>query len=296
MKPNPSRQARESSSSNPTVISERSDAVLALGKKLIRDLKLGNTTDTLTRWMVHYLAELMKDAERKSVENRPAILEKCFNTILAIWQHRHELPNGKRPFEGFEPILHALESLDPKNSDRRYFPAARPLTSETDESKATQGWIKLADGLDYSARVLIRQCLVNAAASAIDKSKDWIVLAEQAGLHGDELPVLKIIIGERDMNEAINPADEQRKILVDRVGKLRAFITLANKVAADYDRQISRSKQAGKPSAPRKSGKVPKAPKLARPENVIIVGKPPRKRVTKKTSIVGLNKNSARTK
>src|SRR5690348_406585 len=129
--PNPSGQARDYSSSKPRVVSERSDAVLTLGKKLVRELKLGNTTDTLTRWMIHYLAELIKKADRQSTRNRPAHLEKCFEAILALWQHRYELPDGKRPFEGLEPVLSALESLDPSYPKFRYYSSARQSADET---------------------------------------------------------------------------------------------------------------------------------------------------------------------
>jgi len=67
------------------VVSEPSEAVLALGKKLISELKLGATNDTLARWMIHYLAELIKQAENKADKNYVANREKCFDTILALW-------------------------------------------------------------------------------------------------------------------------------------------------------------------------------------------------------------------
>ena len=41
----------------------RSDSVLALGKKIVDELGLDQSADTLGRWMAHYLAEKMKDAE-----------------------------------------------------------------------------------------------------------------------------------------------------------------------------------------------------------------------------------------
>jgi len=229
--------------------------------------------------MVHYLAGLIKDAERASEKNRPTALEKCFNAILALWQHRHELPNGARPFEELEPVLRGLESLDPSNPDNRYFAPARPPPGEN-ESKVTRDWIALADGLDHSARVLISHCLANASAGAIDQSKEWVALAEKAGLSSREFAALKIIIGERDLDEASDPANEQRKVLVDRVGKLQAFIKLAGQVAADYGRQLKQNRPARKTRLPRKSRKVPRA--LVRPNRVVVeLRKPRRKRAAK---------------
>jgi hypothetical protein len=247
-------------------VSEPSDPVLALGKRLIRELELGDTTDTLTRWIVHYLAGLIRTAERQSAKNRPAVLKECFDAILALWQHRHELPDGKRPFQGVEPVLRALESLDPANAERRFFPSALPPAGTTEESKETRRWLELAEGLDNSARILIRECLTNAAAAAIDKSKGWVALAERAALKDVDLPVLKLIIGERNLTDTPDPDDRQRKLLEDRLGKLRGFIRLAENAAIDYERKI----KSKKPATKTKPGKAPVEPRLAKPPHVIV--------------------------
>jgi hypothetical protein len=284
MKKSRSHQARASSSSKPTAASEPSDPVLALGKKLIRELELGDTTDTLSRWMIHYLAGLIKKAEHQSAKNRPAILKECFDAILGVWQHRHELPDGKRPFQGIEPVLRALESLDPINAERRYFPSALPPAGNTEESKETRRWLELAEGLDNSARILIRECLTNAAAAAIDKSKGWVALAERAAPKDGDLPILKIIIGERNFNGTPDPDETQRKLLEDRLGKLRAFIRLAEKVAIDYERKIKGKKPANKT----KPGKAAVEPRLAKPPHVIVEDHTVRgKKAARKTRVAG---------
>ena len=220
----------------------------------------------MSRWIIHYLAGLIKTAERQSAKNRPTVLKECFDAILALWQHRHELPDGKRPFQEIEPVLRALESLDPANADRRYFPSALPPAGITEESKETRGWLELAEGLDNSARILIRHCLTHAAAGAIDKSQGWVALAERAGRKEIDLPVLKIIIGERKLTGAPDPDDIQRRLLEDRLGKLRAFIRLAEKAATDYERKI----EGKKPATKTKPGKAIVEPRLAKPPNVIV--------------------------
>ena len=35
------------------------DAILKLGKKIIKELQLEHTGNTLVRWMIHYISELM---------------------------------------------------------------------------------------------------------------------------------------------------------------------------------------------------------------------------------------------
>lgn len=39
--------------------------------------------------------------------------------------HRAAFPNGKRPFEDLEPVMRAIESLDPEDDTPRYFRSAR---------------------------------------------------------------------------------------------------------------------------------------------------------------------------
>lgn len=79
--------------------------VLDLGRALVEELSLDPGVDTLSRWMAHYIAELIEDTNTAKVEDRPAKLVKCADAILDLWERRHQLPNGKRPFEDWEPVL-----------------------------------------------------------------------------------------------------------------------------------------------------------------------------------------------
>src|SRR5206468_12121550 len=100
----------ESSSSEPMGDHIRSDSILKLGKKIVDELGLDQTVDTLGRWMAHYIAEKIGDVEAATGEDRAQKMSECRDAILQLWAHRSELPNGKRPFEDFEPIFRALQS------------------------------------------------------------------------------------------------------------------------------------------------------------------------------------------
>ena len=100
-------------------------------------------------------------------------------------------------------------------------------------------WLGLAEGLDYSARILIRYCLTQAAQTAVDKSKDWVVLAEAAGLEdGIDLSVIRIIMDERALTKAGEPDDRARKLLEDRIKRLDGFKAMADALASDLRRQL----------------------------------------------------------
>jgi len=220
--------------------------VLDLGRALVEDLGLDPGVDTLSRWMAHYIAELIEDAETAKVGDRPAKSAKCADAILNLWERRHQLPNGKRPFEDSEPILRALESLDPTDDTPRYFRPPRMAVDETEQNTETRKWLELADGLDYSAKILIRYCLTQAAQTASDKSKGWVELAEAVGLEDDiDLPVIRFITDESDLTKASEPDDRARKLLEDRFNRLDRFKKMADALASDLRQQL---KQAHAPN------------------------------------------------
>jgi hypothetical protein len=129
--------------------------ILEIGRALIKELALKPGDDTLCRWMAHYIAELIEGAETATEADRPEKLAKCSEIILALWQHRYELPNGKRPFEEFEPIFRAIESLDPDDDTPRYFRLVRDASDKADVNANSKRWLELAEGLDYSAKMLV---------------------------------------------------------------------------------------------------------------------------------------------
>ncbi|MBG0810429.1 hypothetical protein IY145_13720 [Methylosinus sp. H3A] len=238
-------QVHDSSSSSPTVVSARCEATLELGRKLTSELDLDRSVDTLGRWMAHYVAELIQDAEKASGEERPAKIRACCEVIISLWKHRHELPNGKRPFEELEPILRALESLDPDDSTPRYFRSARAAADDADMDGKAKSWLKLIDSLDYSARMLIRYCLTQAAEVALDKSREWVALAEAAGAdNGVELPIIRVLVGENSLLKKSDPNEANRKQLQDRIDRLEGFTQMANALASDLKRRVQEFPEA----------------------------------------------------
>ena len=124
--------------------------------------------------MAHYIADLINQAENESGKDKQIAEKKCFDAILELWTHRAELPNGKRPFEELEPIVHAIESLNPRDQTPRYFRHARPKTDEDKENSEVTQWLEVVDDIDYSARILIGYCLTEAARATSDKTKNWV--------------------------------------------------------------------------------------------------------------------------
>ncbi len=216
-----------------------SDRILALGRKLVEELGLEPSVDTLGRWMAHYIANLIVKAENATGEVKSSAEKNCFDAIMVLWKHRAELPNGKRPFENLEPVIRAIESLDPDNETPRYFRSVRRPNDEEMEQSEADSWLAMVDGLDYSAKVLIGYCLSEAARTAVDKSMEWVKLADAAEVeHSVQENVIRFVSSNADLGKDLDSNAEVRQKLEERIVRLEGFITLAYSVLSDLKVQL----------------------------------------------------------
>ncbi len=211
------------------------DNLLALGRKLVEELGLGDSNDTLGRWMAHHVADLIINAENTKGDGKNVAKHKCFEAILELWKHRSMLPNGKRPFEEMEPVLRAIQSLDPEHKKVRYYNSSRPNSEKVADSLEQEKWLNLADGLDYSAKLLIGYCLSQAASASLDKSQEWVKLAE--GIEEDGSPEIAIRFFYDDKDNS-DPNEEHRASLKDKIQKLHAFLSISNDLIDDLEDKL----------------------------------------------------------
>lgn len=66
---------------------------IALGQRILEELKLDREMDTLGRWLAHYLAEKMESAASapEGAEGESARRE-CVDLILRLWERRQRWP------------------------------------------------------------------------------------------------------------------------------------------------------------------------------------------------------------
>lgn len=215
-------------------MSSQSKALLDLGKKLVDELGLDESVDTLGRWMAHHIAELILDAESAAPEDKRLKQERCASAILDLWQHRAEFPNGVRPFEDVEPVLRALESLGPCDETPRYFRQPRMMAADAEPDTEAGKWLDIADNIDSTARQLIRHCLARASQTAQEKTAEWVALAEAAGFDDDmDVRALRILVLEAELSGEDAPEDAERKEIEKQLSRLSAFQEVAEALAAD---------------------------------------------------------------
>ncbi|WP_318656793.1 AVAST type 3 anti-phage proein Avs3b [Rhizobium phaseoli] len=223
--------------------STRSEALLALGRKLVETMNADGSADTLGMWMAHYVAELIDETERATGQDKAHAQDRCFAAIIELWSHRAEFPRGMRPHQELEPILRVLESLDTAAQYPRYYPTAQPSQNDP-ESAEVERWLDLARGLDYSAKLLIRYCLSQAAALATDKSKEWVKLAEAAEADSGVSEIfIRFISSAEDLDNEGKVDKALRKDLQDRLQRLRAFRGLVEGLDEHFEAELDKLPQ-----------------------------------------------------
>lgn len=140
--------------------------LIELGKKLVQEFKLEDKTDTLSQWMLHYLAELFErhDLSISPEEKRIAALE-IKDTIFKLWDFRHQQSHSESSFKNTESLVLTLQKLNLDNDDSFYSGLRdfRNVESTIDQSSPAY-WYSYALELDKASRFLIRNCILKGYA------------------------------------------------------------------------------------------------------------------------------------
>ncbi|QTR55105.1 hypothetical protein J9260_08510 [Thiothrix unzii] len=218
---------------------------MSLGKRLIEEFELDivGRENILSRWMAHYIAEKIIDAETAVDSEKQEAENSCVEAILDLWWERNSLPDGRRPFEKFEPIWETLEGLNP-NSDKPYFVNTTTYESP-EEGNEMQMWLTMASYLDRAARTLIEYSLRKAVVVAVDKkSLEWVQAAYGLDAHTDASAIVRLFLPEGIMQEDNKKTDAELEIeqLTIYKGYLQDFISTAESTSMFIDEKIENMK------------------------------------------------------
>ena len=213
--------------------------IINLGKALLKELGLDPGVDTLARWMAHYVAEQMEIAENLTDDDKSHAEQRCFETILKLWQHRSSLPNGRRPLENFEPIFRTLERLNPENIRSYYFnEPSEP--SKIDDS--VQKWLDIASGIDQVVRIWLAYVFKQAALCATDeKTIAWLENSFDLNENDDVLTIIHLlpdIISKSDEMPDERIKQEKIELLNNKIKKLEEFSEFNQKLILIIRKEI----------------------------------------------------------
>lgn len=190
----------------------RSEATLELGRKIVEELGMNKSVDTLGRWMAHNIAGLIVEAEKKPDDiDSQAIIR---SAIHQLWEHRYSLSENFKPLGESDALLESLERLHPESDSHRYF----PQVDDANESSDVKSWLKAALHIDDVSQVLITQCMAVAAELSMNQSEEWVLLAKEAGF---DVPV-ELALGEF--------WDNEKKLMAQKTADLHTINSLRSRL------------------------------------------------------------------
>ena len=225
-------------------LKQSEEEILKLGKKLIAELELVYTTNTLARWLGHYVAELIQAIYYCDDNDEKIKLKKeCCNLILEIWDKRERIPFDK-PLSKLEPIINVLKLLK-----KREHPliSHRFNSNNRDFNNEHSNWINFLGIIKDNSERIYRKVLTSMINSEVlEKDKEWI---EEHGsfLSDDEKNIIEYLdsINEITISFGVGSGDdisEKDKVknlfkdLEEQIDEQKEYLLkLKNEVLKKYD-------------------------------------------------------------
>lgn len=204
--------------------------MLELGKLLAAELE---QTDTLGRWIAHYLAERMNGLEQKTGSERSIAEAEVADLILRLWSLRRQLPSSRLPLAEVDEVEAAIERLTPGRRSWAYFGAFSADVEPSGEETETSSTLKSAMLVDRLAGDLVHGLIGHAAALAETGEAVWIKQAEKVG--DDALRTVRRIRLADDHGG--NPAERptwEREVTIRATQLSEVVLALANALDAEH--------------------------------------------------------------
>jgi hypothetical protein len=140
--------------------------IIELGKTIVKELGLYDSVDTLSRWMAHYLAELIVKAENaSSVKEKSALEKECCEIILKLWKERENLSENLQPLGNLKETLEILNVF--KKKEMSFF-------GMMDRNRSKGKWADFIGKINENSKEIIDiSLLFTLANSSSPKSKTW---------------------------------------------------------------------------------------------------------------------------
>ncbi|WP_224973721.1 hypothetical protein [Acinetobacter oleivorans] len=161
------------------------EALIELGKKLIEEFGLRDRNDTISKWMLHYLAELFQDYNQNTDLSKKEKLDLEIQAVIfKLWEHRYNLSNTQSYLKDTSSLLLTLKKLNLDSDEALYsslssFP---PLPDSTDPNDPNY-WFNQSLMIDKASKFLIRKFLFVGGQISREKGQEVIALIEKLELY-----------------------------------------------------------------------------------------------------------------
>lgn len=142
-----------------------STKVIKLGEKIVNELLLKDGVDTLSKWMAHYIAELIEKAKCSEGEEKEKYEKECFETIIKLWNEIYKVPNVEKPLTRFDDMYELIKEVT-NNSRYRYF------QSKHEEIQCE--YLQLIKIIDILSKKIIRKAIFMGIENSLLDEKEWL--------------------------------------------------------------------------------------------------------------------------
>ncbi len=193
------------------------EEILKLGKKLIKELELVYTGNTLARWLAHYLAELISNIDKcESKGEKNNLQRECCDVILEIWGERERIPIEK-PTEKLKPIIDVISLL---KKNEHPFIRHRFLDKKNGLKNSNSSWLSFLEKVkDNSERIYRKSLISMISEELLEKDKEWIE-EHYSFLSDDEKSVVEYLDSIREITISIHGEEEKEETEKEKVEKL----------------------------------------------------------------------------
>ncbi|WP_405199225.1 hypothetical protein [Christiangramia sp. LLG6405-1] len=146
------------------------EEIIKLGEKLVKELDLEYSVNTLGRWMSHYLAELIQNVDNAQSEEEKILLQKeCCEVILKLWAQKDNLPIRK-PLDDLKPVMEVLKVL---NEEKEF--SILPRWLEYKSLQRENEWATFVDKVKNSSEKIFSNVVqMNLHKDILNKDEEWM--------------------------------------------------------------------------------------------------------------------------
>lgn len=150
--------------------------VLELGQVIARELVNDSRGETVSLWMSHHLAELIREVDTSDGDRKKEAEDRAVDLILRLWTNRRALPGAADPLSGYADAIRALRAILPTSNPWRRF-----RQGSTAEDLLSQMFTTLANF------VIAGLLLTHPVDKRRIESVEWEVLSDQEKFLADML-------------------------------------------------------------------------------------------------------------
>ena len=204
-----------------------------LCKTLIEEYGLESSTNTLERWMLHYLAELFdKEKECDNADEIKTIQLEIKEIILEFWRLRYRLADEDSLFKKNQALIDTLKKISPQSviPISSFF---NPYDSKDALEVSEAGWQEKLLAIDKSSKVVMSYCVLKYLNDIADKNNEIVKIIESIeAFNSPESFLSKFYVDETAETDKIENIEE-------RIENITIFVDTAHSVLEEYRSELA---------------------------------------------------------